>query len=226
MQNNNTGFQFGHTRSIPKDVEDTREIEFVISSEQRDRHGTVLLLDNWELANYKKNPVVGFNHPFLSGSEAVDKNPDLTIGSCTSIRKDIKNRLLIAKVRFEPKSINPLAEKIFRKVLFGTYRSTSVGFVETKRGSYGTGKEAVGQDNETYYFGGQELIEFSIVKIPSNTDATVRRLKESGDGCPVLMMDEFKRTWTYDRQGRKQSNEPDTGLIAIELDLMQMKTEL
>jgi len=51
-----------------------------------------------------------------------------------------------------------------------------VGFSETVEGDYGKGDEARGKENETYIYGAQELLEFSIVNIPSNTDAIKRDL--------------------------------------------------
>ena len=53
-----------------------------------------------------------------------------------------------------------------------------MGFAEIGKGAYGTGTEARGGADETYYFAGQELLEFSIVNIPSNPDATKRALRD------------------------------------------------
>ena len=50
----------------------------------------------------------------------------------------------------------------------------SVGFMDIETGIWGTGDEAQGKDNETYYFAGQELLEYSVVNIPSNAGAGKR----------------------------------------------------
>ena len=224
---NKFNYQFGQVRGIPDDVEETRELEFVISSEQRDRYNTVLLLDRWQLDNYRKNPVVGFNHPFFSWSSSVEFNPDLTIGT-GSVSKDTENRLLIGKVKFEPKELNELAEKVFRKIIHGTYKSTSVGFYETQRGNYGEGEEAIGEKNETYYYGGQELLEFSVVEIPANTDATLRFLTDVRRNCPTFVANELDKIKAHGLKGSKQANEAAAELIdlEVELQLMQMQNEL
>jgi hypothetical protein len=78
-----------------------------------------------------------------------------------------------------------LAEKIFRKLIFGSLSRVSVGFIESIQGHYGEEAEAEGRENETYYFGGQELLEYSVVNIPSNPDAgrrdiELRRMREEG----------------------------------------------
>lgn len=163
-----------------------RTREFVISSETRDRYNTVLLLDKWELKNYNKNGIVGFEHDlpiydwFFTGSA----NPDRVIGKGKAWKED---GFLIGSVDFEPEDINALAEKILRKVDNGTLKSTSVGFFETRAGSFGEGDEAEGGKRETYYYGGQELFEFSIVSIPANTDAVKRSLTKDAEFMSLLI---------------------------------------
>lgn len=158
---------------IPADAAESRIIPFVLSTFTKDRHGTVLNQDNWQLDNYRKNPIVAYQH-MLSGGLCTDPNPDNIIGKSLSI--GIENRQLVAVAQFEEAAVNPLAEKIFRKILFGSLNRTSVGFLEVGEGKYGDGEEAQEGDNETYYFGGQELLEWSVVNIPSNPDAGARDL--------------------------------------------------
>lgn len=226
---NKYNLQFGQVRGIPDDVDETRTIVFVISSEQRDRYNTVLLLDNWQLTNYKRNPVVGFNHPFFSWSSNISFNPDYTIGT-GKVSKDTEKKVLIGAVTFEPESLNPLADKVFRKLIHGTYKSTSVGFYETKEGSFGEGKEARGEENETYYYGGQELLEFSVVEIPANTDATIRKfLGDIEKHCPTFVATELDKLRNHAQRGPQQAKEAAAefiGNIETELELMRMANEL
>ena len=164
-------------RAIPDNVDETRTVEFVISNEKRDRHGTVLKLDGWKLDNYKRNPVVGWSHS-LHGSMFGEPDPDSVIGK-GEVFKEGNN--LIGRVTFEPAEINPLAEKIFQKVKFGSLRTASVGFTPTGEPVYGKGDEARGGKNETQYFPGQELLEWSIVNIPSNPTASKREYADELD---------------------------------------------
>lgn len=170
----------GEVRAFSPDVEETREVEFVISTPARDRHHTVLNPRRWVLEPYNRNPVVGYQHN-LYGDLCNPPNPDDVIGSG---RAWLEGDRLIGAVRFEPAELNPLAEKIFRKVLAGTLRSTSVGFIPLKDpetgeyGRWGEGEEAQGRANETFYLYGQELVEFSIVNIPSNPDALRRGVRD------------------------------------------------
>lgn len=178
--------RFGFVREIKKNAEETRTVEFVISDETRDRHGSVLNIDGWNLDNYKKNPIVGYQHE-IYGGWFKDSNPDSIIGTGNVF---IEKKELIGEVKFEPEKINPLAEKIFQKVLIGTLRATSVGFIPVGKGNYGKDSEGPGEANETYYYSGQELLEFSIVNIPSNPKATKRAIfKQFG----MILLQYFKK---------------------------------
>jgi hypothetical protein len=166
----NPQYRIGQLRKVDKE---SRTVEFVISDETRDRHGTVLKADGWQLENYKKNPIVGYMHQVWGGGFFSTPDPDMVIGRGDVFIEDGK---LIGRVNFEPADINPLAEKIFKKVQFGSLNTTSVGFMEIGDGYYGEGDEARGMANETYYFSGQELAEWSVVNIPSNPNAVKRSI--------------------------------------------------
>ena len=132
---------YGTRREPAADVAKTRTIDFVLSTYTRDSHGTVLNQDGWSLDRYRKNPVVAYQHT-LSGGFCMDPNPDYIIGKSVSIGLEGEGRekCLVASVQFEPAEINPLAEKIFQKVLFGSLSRCSVGFIEVGRGKYGEGR--------------------------------------------------------------------------------------
>ena len=190
-------YDFGEIREIPKGAEESRIIPFILSTMRKDRHGTVLNQDNWDLEGFRSNPIMGYQHN-LSGGLCADPNPDFVIGK--GINHGIEDfggiKRLISDGEFEPNSINPLAEKVFRKILFGSLSRTSVGFRELGQGKYGNDTEARGGMDETYYFAGQELLEFSVVNIPSNKDAgkrgeSVRTMREAGYVALMYAMKEL-----------------------------------
>ena len=170
----NTAFTQGHVRAIASNVEETRTVEFVISTNARDRYRTVLNPQNWKLDSFNANGIIGYNHN-LYGDMCNAPSPDDVIGAG---RAWLEGEQLIGSVTFEPGDENPLAEKIFRKVLRGTLKATSVGFTPFGKGRWGEGDEARGMDNETYYYEGQELLEFSIVNIPANPEALKRSVRD------------------------------------------------
>lgn len=183
MENKN--YISGEIRAFDrKQAEETRTVEFIISDETRDRHGTIIPVRSWNIDSYNKNGIVGYMHDVYG----VDvSNPDLILGRGEAFIEDNK---LIGRVTFEPADINPLAEKIFKKVLHGTLKATSVGFRETVRGSWGKDDEAVNGKNPTYYFGAVELLEFSIVNIPSNPNALRRKIEDEAEADRVKELTE------------------------------------
>lgn len=173
------------TEEQRKKAEETRTVEFVISSSSRDRHKTSMNMDNWKLENFNNNPVIGYQHDVYGGGMCNKPDPDDVIakgrtwiedGIISRSTEEKNEKLLIGSVTFETADINPKADKIFKKVLFGSLRAASVGIMPIGEGKYGEDEEAEGRSNETFYFEGQELLEFSIVNIPSNTDALKRSM--------------------------------------------------
>ena len=177
----NKQYRFGEIRAFDKKaVEESRTIDFVISDESKDRHGTVIDMKGWVLDPYNRNGIVGYQHNVYGGGMCDGPDPDMIIAKGLAIQE---GNQLIGRTVFEPADLNLLAEKIFRKVIFGTLRSTSVGFNEMVKGMFGEGDQAQGQPNETYYFGKRELLEYSVVNIPSNRNAQVRSMRDHTAGA-------------------------------------------
>lgn len=165
-------YRFGQIRGIPDDVEETRTISFVVSDESKDRHNSILNPDGWDLENYEKNPIVGYQHQLYSGW--TEPNPDNILGTA-SVKKEKKQ--LIADITFEPEEINPLAEKLFRKVLYGSLRATSVGFYP-KKSHEGDPEKDKKEEKGILYYDEMELLEISLVSLPSNPNAVKNAAKE------------------------------------------------
>ena len=162
-----------HTSASLRDIDvENRTAEFIISDDTKDRHNTVLDVDGWHLDNYNKNGIVGYQHDVYGDDQA---NPDNVIGIGKAEMRDGK---LIGIVTFEPENINPLAEKILQKVQFGTLRATSVGFNPLEQGEF---RKMEDSDAEIYHYGKRDLLEFSIVNIPSNPNAVRSIEKKEAD---------------------------------------------
>jgi len=143
--------------------------EFVVSDTSPDRHGTAIKdIAGVRFENFNKNGVVSYQHE-LHARYNQKPDPDFVIGK-GSLYGDKEGRL-IGRVEFEPKELNKLADKIRRKVDFGSLKATSIGFIPI-RGHWGVIEDD--EDSGTYYFDEIEIIEFSIVNIPSNPNALKR----------------------------------------------------
>lgn len=152
---------------IRKKDTDTRTVTFVASDGSRDSAHTVLNQAGWDLKRFNANPVIGYNHEVYGAWDT--KDVDFVIGKGRAYVEDGK---LLVDITFEPKEINELAEKVYQKVLFGSLNAVSVGFLPLGKGHWGEGEEARGEERETYYYAGQELLEISVVNIPANGNAT------------------------------------------------------
>ncbi len=142
--------------------EESRTVQFVISSEAVDSYNTVFRMDGWDLDEYTRNPIVCYNHN-VHGS-----NPDTIIGTSRVFKE---GDLLIGEVTFEDAETNKLAEKVFRKVKNGTLRMASINAV-ILNGRMGNKDQA--EDPEVVYFTRQKLQEWSVVSIGANPDAAKR----------------------------------------------------
>jgi HK97 family phage prohead protease len=163
-------------RALSEENKTNRQAEFVISNETPDSYGTVFLMSGWDLKRYENNPVVFYAHRSYSD------NPDVVLG--TSVLR-IENNELIAVVTFETEDMNPLADKVWRKVQAGTLRMASIG-ANPKKGHYGN--EKLGENRDLIYFDEAELIEWSIVPLGSNPDA----LKRSEDNMEAIRAEMIK----------------------------------
>lgn len=160
---------------------DSRRVTFVASDGTRDSAHTVLNPDGWDLQRFNNNGIIGYQHEVYGGWDAAD--PDKVIGKGRAYMEDSK---LMVDVDFEPAEINSLAEKIYQKVLFGSLRAVSVGFLPKGKGAWGKGEEAPGEARETYYYAGQELLEVSVVNIPANPNALRKALDAEADELAAL----------------------------------------
>jgi len=143
---------------------------FVASTSDPDRHRTVLNQDNWKLENFIANPIIGYQHN-VYGDGCSDPHPDDVIGKAVKVYKEEGD--LLIDVVFDKE--NEKAVKIESKVDRGFLNTVSVGFIEVGDGHQGN--EDDGEDKELYYFHGQELLELSVVNIPSNPKAAKRSFR-------------------------------------------------
>jgi hypothetical protein len=163
-------------------AKETRTIPFTIAAEitgKKHRNHYNYAWDNWSLSSFNANPIVGYQHNVYGDNMCLPPNPDDVIGTAVARMGEYKGkRAIIADTTFEPVEINPLAEKIFQKVLRGSLRATSVGV--NPMGQLSTEYFRDDKGNVTDYqinFAGQDLLEFSIVNIPADANALRRSMK-------------------------------------------------
>lgn len=211
----NVSYRHSEIREIRK-KEDERTITFVASDSTRDSAGTVLNQDNWDLTRFNSNGIIGYQHKVYGGWDDTD-NPDNVIGKGYAYVEDGK---LMVDITFEPKEINELAEKIYQKVLFGSLRAVSVGFLPIGKGRFGEGADA-----ETYYFAGQQLLEVSVVNIPANPNALRKSMEAENDFLEAerkRLLEEAK----VEEPAPEPQEEPDQRDLDLEMTLLQARAYL
>lgn len=134
---------------------ESRRMTFTISTGSVDRDNDTLDPKGWQLDNYKSNPVVLFAHDYKS----------LPVAKCIDIKST--DTALIATAEFLPEGKHPFADTVYDMLKAGFLNATSVGFRAIEH--------QPNNERKGYDYKRQELMEFSIVPIPSNQDALAQR---------------------------------------------------
>jgi len=158
-----------------------RKMSFRISTASVDRDGDTVDPNGWQLDNYMKNPVVLWAHDYSQ----------LPVGKATNIVSTKDG--LSADVEFLPEGKYPFADLVHDMVKDGFLNATSVGFAGTE---FDRSKER----QHGYDFKKQELLEFSIVPVPSNPEALVQRGLETGK---VQKYAKAMREWSHEVLGEQ-----------------------
>ncbi len=162
-----------------------RALWWTVSTEQRDRDKDRLSIGGWDTKNYRKNPVVLWAHN--SGSGMFSGPPIPPIGRALKIEIDReKGRLRLLK-QFAPQEVHPFGFMIYQLALEGILKAASVGFLPTKWQQDEPQEGEKAEERIGLLFLKQELLESSVVSIPSNPGALQEAKSVKGiDLAPYL----------------------------------------
>ena len=137
---------------------DEPPMTFVISSEEVDRHGDVVLAQGWRLAAYRQNPVFLWAHDYTRP----------VIGRARAVWAETER--LLARMEFAPTGFAQEVAALYRS---GYQQGVSVGFKPLRY-------EERRQEQTGAFLGirflEQELLEVSAVPVPANRQALRRAL--------------------------------------------------
>jgi HK97 family phage prohead protease len=174
-ENGQCGVLKGYTPDKVKVLDEKQRIvDFIISTEAIDRMGDRIFVDGWDLSAFKKNPIVLFAH---------DSNSP-PIGRAVSIKRDLKKSQLKSRAEFMTSDISPFADSIFKMIVGGFLKATSVGFMPIE---FEISEEEERMDGpfRGIDFVKSELMEFSIVPIPANREAVIDAGRKGIDLSPI-----------------------------------------
>ncbi len=141
--------------------ESEQQMTFVISNEEVDRHGDVIMAAGWRLESYRKNPVFLWAHDYARP----------VIGRASSVWRD-PGRLL-ATIEFAPTEFAQEVATLYRQ---NYQKGVSVGFRPIRF-------EERRQEQTGAFLGirflAQELLEVSAVPVPANREALRRALDQA-----------------------------------------------
>lgn len=149
------------TRLRPGD--NSRIITFVASTDGLDRHGTKILPTGINTERFDSNPIIGWGHDLYGGWFSTP-DPKNVIGKSVALRKTEKR--LETDIEFLSAEVNPNADMIFKMVKAGAVNAVSIGFIPRK-----IEVEVDDSEREIPVIAASELLEISVVPIPSNPDA-------------------------------------------------------
>ena len=135
-----------------------RVLEFVGSTEDKDREGDIILASGWQLKEFKKNPVFMWAHNY----------EDPPIGK--AIKAWISEGKLKFHIQFADRDTYEFADTIYKLYKGGFLRATSVGFLPLESEPIEQKEGESGYHQSTKYIK-QELLELSGVPVPANPNA-------------------------------------------------------
>lgn len=141
---------------------DSRVLRFTITTGSVDRDGDTINPKGWDLKAFRKNPVVLFAHD--------SRRPPIAKAS----KLKVEDGTITANAEFMDDEIDTsgFSDMIFRMLKGGFLKATSVGFLPIK---FEFADEDDEERNQGFFRGidflKQELLEFSIVPVPSNREA-------------------------------------------------------
>jgi|CXWL01.1.fsa_nt_gi HK97 family phage prohead protease len=155
-------------KSFPIEIRKSADGQYtvVVSTDAVDRDKDIIDPQGWRLANFRLNPIVLWQH--RRDLPPIGKAPDIRVSGSR----------LIATMECPPAGVSPLADEINGLMAAGFLHSASVGFLPI-RSVYNAERDGLDILEA-------ELLEFSIVNIPSNAEARVQRCV--GESCNLPAM--------------------------------------
>lgn len=163
---------------------------FIASTPAIDSYGESIDQNGWDLKRFLAHPVIPFGHDYWA----------LPVGK--AIRVEVVNGNLEVDIQFASAEANPVAENVWQCIVGEVPLAVSVGFMP-KEWYY----EENGTGGQRRVYTEQELLEVSIVTIPSNPEALQKAISEG-----------LRSTKKERRENANAALELMTRIFAIKMD--------
>lgn len=186
---------------------DKRVLRFIGSDEGIDRDGDQIMLDGWDLKEYKENPVVLFGHRYSEEPVARTKR----------VWANQTEKRLMFDIEFPESEISSKGDSLYRLYKSGFMQATSVGFLpDFKKVEYPENKSGKGPYR---IYKGQKLLEISLVSVGSNSRALLTS-KSMNEAIKANVIDqlELDELLMYFEEEKKIEEKPYEGFHSCRLN--------
>ncbi len=194
----------GHSGGYFKAAGDEPLMTFVISSEEVDRHGDVVMAQGWRLAAYRRNPVFLWAHDYTRP----------VIGRAMSVWSEAER--LLARMEFAPTDFAREVAALYRS---GYQQGVSVGFKPLRY-------EERRQEQTGAFLGirflEQELLEVSAVPVPANRQALRRARYPDLEPAPRVGDYLYRAGCPYPEEAAEPFDTPESPSLAEMLAALRL----
>jgi hypothetical protein len=168
--------------SKSEDQPESRLVDFVLNTGKADRYNDIIAGDGWELDNYKKNPVVLWlhNQSFFAGPGPM---PHAGLPIARGVNLEVVVDSLLGSADFFKQEGEDISEAA--KFIETTYQMVKGGFLNAVSVGFAPLEHTRDDERGGINFIRQELLEFSVVPIPADSDALRRAVQKGIDVSPI-----------------------------------------
>lgn len=149
--------------------EESRKVRFRASTPTIDRHGTIVRPEGISVKNFQKNPIFLWGHDGYGSMFGGGPEMENVIGKVTDYERS--KEAFDIDVEFAPAEVNPKADLAYKLTKSGFLNTVSVGFSPITTSIEKVGKEGHDEPIDVLVYEKSELLEVSLVPIPSNPEA-------------------------------------------------------
>ena len=170
--------QFTHDAIVRAEGADFDDgaVPAVLSTDAIARDGARILQDGWELENFRRNPVVLFNHDDGGGGMLGSPSRTLPLGAWRDV--EVTGGKLRGVADFD--MADPFAVEVLGKIERRLINATSVRWLPLEHRVQKERLEDGGAEKSVVVFARAELIEASIVVLPTDPGAEILRADGHG----------------------------------------------